>query len=93
VEYRRREPPPWFRWRQQWYGLHLIKGEHAAKQMAYDTQLDWINKMFIGANVTSLKKTLLRTPASWAWRMSWRCGLGTQVVFLYLATPSSFFLL
>jgi hypothetical protein len=25
--------------------------------------------------------------------MSWRCGLGTQVVFLYLATPflSSFF--
>ena len=41
----------------EWYGLHLIKGEHAAKQMAYDTQLDWINKMFIGANVTSLKKT------------------------------------
>jgi hypothetical protein len=25
--------------------------------MAYDTQLDWINKMFTGANVTSLKKT------------------------------------
>ena len=48
--------PPWFRRRQQWYGLHLIKSEHTAKQMAYDTQLDWINKMFIGANVTSLKK-------------------------------------
>jgi hypothetical protein len=39
------------------YGLHLIKGEHAAKQMAYDTQLDWVNKMFTGVNVTSLKKT------------------------------------
>ena len=25
--------------------------------MAYDTQLDWINKMLTGANVTSLKKT------------------------------------
>jgi hypothetical protein len=22
-------------------------------------------------------------------RMSWRCGLGTQVVFLYLAAPST----
>jgi hypothetical protein len=25
--------------------------------MAYDTQLDWINKIFAGANVASLKKT------------------------------------
>ena len=25
--------------------------------MAYDTQLDWINRMFTGAGVTSLKKT------------------------------------
>ena len=25
--------------------------------MAYDTQLDWINKMFTSANVMSLKKT------------------------------------
>jgi hypothetical protein len=33
---------------------------------------------------------VLRTAASWARRMSWRCGLGTQVVFLCLATPSSF---
>jgi len=49
--------PPCFRQRQQWYGLHLIKGEHAARQMAYDTQLDWINRMFTGAGVTSLKKT------------------------------------
>jgi hypothetical protein len=39
------------------YGLHLIKGEHAARQMAYDTQLDWINRMFTGAGVTSLKNT------------------------------------
>jgi hypothetical protein len=51
------ETSPCFRRRQQWYGLHLIKGEHAAKQMAYDTQLNWIDKMFTGPNVTSLKKT------------------------------------
>ena len=51
------ETPPCFRQRQQWYGLHLIKGEHAARQMAYDTQLDWINRMFTGAGVTLLKKT------------------------------------
>ena len=25
--------------------------------MSYETQLDWINKMFAGAGVTSLKKT------------------------------------
>jgi hypothetical protein len=25
---------------------------------------------------------LLRTPASWAWRMSWRCGLGTGCLFV-----------
>jgi hypothetical protein len=51
------EARPCFRRRQQWYGLHLVKGEHAAKKMSCDTQLDWINKMFVGANVTSLKKT------------------------------------
>jgi hypothetical protein len=28
------ETPPCFRQRQQWYGLHPIKGEHAARQMA-----------------------------------------------------------
>src|SRR5436189_229665 len=49
--------PPCFRQYQLWYGLHLLKGKHAAKQMAYDTQLDWIIKMFTGANVTSPKKT------------------------------------
>ncbi|KAF2178737.1 hypothetical protein K469DRAFT_802592, partial [Zopfia rhizophila CBS 207.26] len=51
------EPPPCFRRRELWYNLHLIKGEHAAMNMAYDTQLDWINRMFTEANVTSLKKT------------------------------------
>ena len=51
------EPPPYFRRRERWYVLHLIKGENAAKQMSYDTRLDWINKIFTGANVTSLKKT------------------------------------
>jgi len=51
------EPLPCFRRRELWYELHLLKGEHASKKMAYDTQLDWINKMFAGADVTSLKKT------------------------------------
>ena len=34
------------------------------------------------------------TPAPWAWRMSWRCGLGTQVVFFVASHAvflSSFF--
>ena len=51
------EPPPCFRQRRLWYALHLLKGKDAPKQMAYDTQLDWINQMFTGANVRSLKKT------------------------------------
>src|SRR5215469_12364220 len=51
------EPSPCFHQRQQWYNIHLIKGEHAERQMAYDTQLEWTNKMFAGAKVTSLKKT------------------------------------
>lgn len=53
------EAPPYFRQRQQWYDIHLLKGAHADKQMAYDTQLDWINQMFAGAGVKSLKKTHL----------------------------------
>lgn len=48
---------PSFRRRGLWYDMYLIKGEHAAKTMAYDTQLGWINKMFAGANVAPLKKT------------------------------------
>jgi hypothetical protein len=51
------EPTPSFYQRELWYSLHLIKGEHASRKMAYDTQLDWITKIFAGANVTSLKKT------------------------------------
>jgi len=51
------EPSPTFRQRQRWYNIHLIKGVHAEKQIAYDTQLDWTNRMFAGAKVTSLKKT------------------------------------
>jgi hypothetical protein len=46
---------PCFRRRQQWYSLYLIKGEHEARLVAYDTQLDWI-KMFTRAKVTPLKK-------------------------------------
>lgn len=51
------ETPPCFRQRRLWYDLHLIKGENAAKKMSYDSQLDWIKRMFRGANVASLKKT------------------------------------
>ena len=51
------EPTPTFRRRERWYGLHLVKGEDAGRRMSYDTQLEWINKMFEGANVASLKKT------------------------------------
>lgn len=54
------EAPPCFRRCQQWYDVHLVKGEHAAKRISYDTQLDWINKIFAGANVTSLKKNPCR---------------------------------
>jgi len=31
------EPPPYFRRHELWYDLHLFKGEHATKQMSYDT--------------------------------------------------------
>ncbi|KAF2174917.1 hypothetical protein K469DRAFT_702412 [Zopfia rhizophila CBS 207.26] len=41
----------YFRQRELWYNLHLIKGKYVAKKMAYDTQLDWINKMFTEANI------------------------------------------
>jgi Centromere DNA-binding protein complex CBF3 subunit, domain 2/Transcriptional activator of glycolytic enzymes len=54
------EQPPCFRRRELWYNLHLFKGENAAKQMAYDTQLDWVNKMFDAVGIKSKKKTHLR---------------------------------
>ncbi len=50
------EQPPSFRRRELWYNNHLLKGLYPDKQMAYDTLLDWINKMFTGAKVSSLKK-------------------------------------
>jgi hypothetical protein len=52
----RSEAPPCFRRRELWYGLHILKGADALKRMSYETQLDWINRMFTGAGVTSLKK-------------------------------------
>jgi len=34
------ETPPCFRRRQHRYSLHLVKGEHAARQIAYNMQLN-----------------------------------------------------
>jgi len=51
------EPPPCFRRRELWYVLHFFNGEHASTKTAYDTRLGWINKMFTGADVMSLKET------------------------------------
>jgi hypothetical protein len=46
-----------FRRRELWYDRHILKGVDALKRMSYETQLDWINRMFTGAGVTSPKKT------------------------------------
>ena len=51
------EAPPCFQRRQQWYNLHVLRGSDALKRMSYETQLDWINRMFAGTGMASLKKT------------------------------------
>jgi hypothetical protein len=53
------ESPPQFSQRQDWYNLHLLKGESANKAISYETQLDWTKRIFTGANLHSLKKTHL----------------------------------
>ena len=66
-------------------GLHLT-GRHLMGVHPHLLGMHFIGKYVIGVHVPV-------TLAPWARHMSWQCGLGTQVVFLYLATPSSFFLL
>ena len=46
-----------FQQRQQWYNIHLFKGERADWPISYETQLEWISKAFARANLASLKKT------------------------------------
>lgn len=52
-----REPPPQFKQRQQWYGLHLLRGSHTDQPISYQSQLDWINQVFAAINLNTLKKT------------------------------------
>ena len=52
-----REEIPQFQQRQQWYGRHVLKGEKNDKPLSYETQLDWTNKVFAGAKLSSMKKT------------------------------------
>jgi hypothetical protein len=51
------EPPPQFKQRQQWYGLHLLRGGRGDKPISYEIQLEWINRVFMAVNLTTLKKT------------------------------------
>jgi hypothetical protein len=39
------EPPPQFKQRQQWYGLHLLRGGHGDKPISYDNVLMSYDKM------------------------------------------------
>ena len=51
------EPLPQFHRREEWYALHLIKGEDAHNPISYETQLDWINRVYSGTGLAALKKT------------------------------------
>jgi hypothetical protein len=57
------EALPCFRWRQLWYGLYILKDADALKSMSSETQLDWINRLFTGASIASLKKARSAAPA------------------------------
>ena len=52
-----REQVPRFQRRQQWYDLHLLRGSKSTSPMSYEVQLEWTNKMFDDASISSLKKT------------------------------------
>ncbi len=40
-----REQPPQFNKREQWYGIHLLRGVDRQKPLAYHTQRDWIRRL------------------------------------------------
>ena len=68
-----REPPPQFQQRQQWYHIHLLKGQHAEKPLSYEIQLEWINKVFEAAGLSSPQKTHL--PRGQGARLAELCGV------------------
>ena len=52
-----REPPPRVQRRQDWFDWHLLGGRDVLTPFSYEVQLEWTNKMFKAAEVTTLKKT------------------------------------
>jgi hypothetical protein len=69
-----REPPPRFQQRQQWYNLRLLRGSRADTPLSYDTQLEWINKIFTAAKFKSRSKTHI--PRSQGAKMAEINGVG-----------------
>ena len=52
-----RENPPRFQRRSQWYNLHVLKGGDSLKEITYETQLNWTNKVFKAAHLRTTKVT------------------------------------
>jgi centromere DNA-binding complex CBF3 subunit-like protein len=48
---------PTFRWCQDWYRIHVLKGANPQAEICYDTQYDWTTKLFDQAGLHCLKKT------------------------------------
>ncbi|KAH8430197.1 uncharacterized protein LDX57_013066 [Aspergillus melleus] len=51
-----REEPPIFSRREQWYGIHMLRGVDRLKPLAYHTQKEWIKRSFRAAGLTSTSK-------------------------------------
>ena len=56
------ESLPQFHCCEEWYHLHLIKRIDSQAVITYETQLDWVNHVFSGTGLNTLKKT----HAGWA---------------------------
>ena len=52
-----REAPPAFSKREQWYPIHVLKGADRRKPLSYDTQNEWVRKVFYAAGLFSTSKT------------------------------------
>ena len=55
--FRSGESMPDFESRQEWYYVKVLKASDPVKQMAYSTQLAWINRAYEWAGVVTAKKT------------------------------------
>ncbi|OJD18721.1 hypothetical protein AJ78_01258 [Emergomyces pasteurianus Ep9510] len=53
------ESPPNFQRRSLWYDIHILCGQNPLKPLAYDTQLQWTNRMYAAAGILKSKKTHL----------------------------------